>query len=543
MAGMLGAALFMSGCTTAETTHGTGLPNDPDREPKGYSLENQQTSATAAPVSSKEMVSSDAVVAYEDDLIRLEKQYVSGTMAGTEFTYNIRVIAKRGVANVYVEEVVPEGVAFNSATPASTKSADGNPSWKLGSMKQGEIKTITVKVTPAAVGEYWVCSIVRADPKVCLPIQAGLPQLTIAKVGPAVAEVGEEIAWNITVTNTGTAVAQGVTTQDLLPEKFSAVSPLSKNLGNIAPGESQTLVVTAKATEVGSFINTATAKFVGGDVVEATAPVRVVQSAVAIEKTGPARGYIYNAETYNIKVTNTGDTTLTNLVVTDDLPEGAILFGEVPEKGEVYDINQGRTIRMGLQHDPQRAVYGYWRPGTQDVLSDDTADQVVWKIDSLAPGQSKTFQVRYFSKVQQTLVNRASVTTERGLKAEDSVSTQWIAAPGVNTNIIDSVDPIRIGEETTFRISILNQSKYEPFVVTSNVITVGDGLKPISASAGGVINGQVVSFPSVTLQPGQTIERSITTVGQKTGITTTKMETKVNFRDLPILDEESTTVY
>lgn len=540
LAGIMSAALLLAGCSTTETTHGTGLPNEPGREVKGYSQEG--TSATAAPVSSGEMVSSDAVVAYEDHLIRLEKQYVSGSMAGSEFTYNIRVIAKRGVANVVVEEILPQGVTFGSATPAATKNADGNPAWKLGSMNQGETKTIAVKVTPTAVGEYWVCSVVRADPKLCLPIQAGLPKLTIAKVGPAVVEVGEDIIWNISVTNTGTAVAQGVTTQDLLPEKFTAVSPLSKNFGNIAPGETQTLAVTAKATAVGTYTNTATAKFAGGDVVEATAPVRVVQSGLAVEKTGPERGYIYNAETYNIKVTNTGDTTLTNVVVTDHLPDGAILYGEVADKGEVFDITEGKTIRLGLQNDARRSVYGYWRPGA-DAASDDTADQIVWKIDSLASGQSKTYQVRYYSKVQQTLVNRVTATSDRGLTAEDTAATQWIAAPGVNTNIIDSVDPIRLGEETILTITILNQSRYEPFTVTGNVVTVGDGLKPISASSGGVIDGQVVTFPSASLQPGRTIERTITTVGAKTGITTTKMETTTNFRDTPVIDQESTTVF
>src|SRR5690606_8793921 len=133
--------------------------------------------------------------------------------------------------------------------------------------------------------------------------------------------------------------------------------------------------------------------------------------------------------------------------------------------------------------------------------ADDTADQVVWKIASLAPGASESFTLTYTSAKPGTLTNVATVATDRGLTDSASAKTNWKAVPGVHTSISDSIDPIQIGQQTVYTIKALNQSPYEGITVSSQVVTLPANVKIDSVSAGGTVSGQVVTFGSVDLAP------------------------------------------
>lgn len=158
-------------------------------------------------------------------------------------------------------------------------------------------------------------------------------------------------------------------------------------------------------------------------------------------------------------------------------------------------------------------------------------------------GLSISFNVKFHANKPMTTVNKATVTTDRGLTDTASAETVWKAVPGVHTNLIDSVDPIQVGQETVYTLKTLNQSGYDTFTVTSQVVTIPDGLQILSASQGGTISGNTVSFLPVTLGPGKEVTRSVTVKGTKGGTHTTLVETMTNFRDTPVTDQESTTVY
>ncbi|MEO0793696.1 MAG: hypothetical protein AAFX93_00960 [Verrucomicrobiota bacterium] len=496
-----------------------------------------------APAPTVQRQSGDGYVVYEDHLVRVTKRYGSGSTVGQTYTYDIDVMAKQPVTNVEIDEFLPSSVKFSDATPKASMNQFGMPSWDLEAIKAGETKNIKVMVVPSSTGTFDVCSVVRADPLVCLPLFVGQPKLNITKTGPALIELGESATWNIMVKNVGNAAADMTVIKDAMPSEFTPAGSLTKNAGTLMPGDTATFQVTGKSTKVGKFTNVATANFDGGTEVTASAPIEVVSSAISITKTGPAEQYIFVPADYKITVTNDGNTTLKNLVVTDNIPAGAILHGQVTKGGQVYDVDTGKTVFMNPQHDPRRNVHGYWRPGSQNTQTDDTADQVVWTLPSLAPGASHTWNLTYTSAKPGTLTNVASVKTERGLTDSASAKTLWKAVPGVHTSIADSIDPIQVGQQTVYTIKALNQSPYEGITITSQVITLPANVKVDSVSAGGSVQGQVVTFGPVDLAPGKEVTRTITVTGRSGGTITTKMETMTNFRTVPILDQESTTIY
>ncbi|MBC2594247.1 DUF11 domain-containing protein [Ruficoccus amylovorans] len=536
--GVLSAALLLTGCESTKTVSGPEASAGPEGNVHGYS----QVEGKAVQTKADSSKAADKSIIYEDDLVVVSKQYLSGSMAGSPFTYKINVKAKQPVTNVVVSEMLPAEIKFQSSDPKASMDQFGMPSWDLEAMKAGDQKDITVTVVPSKIGNFEVCSVVRADPMVCLPIFVGKPEITLAKVGPAAVELGKDASWTITAKNTGNAYADNVVITDKLPEGWTAKSPLSKNVGSLDPGQTATMTVVATATKPGKFVNTATSTFAQGEPVVATAPVLVQQSSLKVTKTGPANGYIFSDVPYTITVTNDGDTTLNNILVVDTLPtDSFVIEGQLAKSATVKDIdNGGRTIVPSM--DPTRNVWGYWRPGSTNPQTDDSADVIEWTIDTLAPGASKSFTVNGYATRPITTTNNVTASTGE-IKESAQAVTVWRAVPGIHSSIRDSIDPIQVGQETTYTLNALNQSSYETFSVTSQKVSIPSQLKIISVSAGGVISGQTVTFPQVSLAPGKEVTRSITVQAVSAGTVTTKVETMTNFRDDPILDQESTTIY
>ncbi|QYY34723.1 DUF11 domain-containing protein [Ruficoccus sp. ZRK36] len=533
--GVLSAALFLTGCESTKTVEGPDASAGPEGNVHGYS----QVEGKAVQTKADSTKAADKSVIYEDDLVVVSKQYLSGSMAGSPFTYKINVKAKQPVTNVEVSEMLPAEIKYQSSDPKASLDQFGMPSWDLPAMKAGDSKDITVTVVPSKIGNFEVCSVVRADPMLCLPIFVGKPEITLAKVGPATVELGKDATWTITAKNTGNAYADNVVITDKLPAGWTAKSPISKNVGSLDPGQSATMTVVATADKPGKFVNTATSTFAQGEPVVATAPVLVQQSSLTITKKGPATGYIFSDVPYTITVTNDGDTTLNNIVVTDTLPDDFVIEGQLKSATVKDKDTGGKTIVPSM--DPTRNVWGYWRPGG-NPQTDDSADEIDWTIDSLAPGASKTFTVNGYATRPMTTTNTATATTG-SIQETASASTVWKAVPGIHSSIRDSIDPIQIGQETTYTLNALNQSSYETFAVTSQKVIIPSQLKIVSVSAGGVISGQTVTFPQVSLAPGKEVTRSITVQAVSAGTVTTKVETMTSFRDDPVLDQESTTIY
>lgn len=455
--------------------------------------------------------STDEEVVFEDHLIVVTKRFLSGTTAGSELRYRLSVLAKVPVANVSVMEELPDSFDFVQSDPIPTSMA--GPMWELGSIDAGASKSIEIAVTAAEVGTYATCSVVTADPRICLPIFVGLPNLTIAKSGPAVLQVGEVANWEVIIRNTGTAAAENVVITDNLPDGFTATAPLRQDVGTLAPGESRTVAFSGRAAEEGSFVNVAAANFTGGQEVTASAPVRVERASITITKTGPEESFINTQEPYDIVVTNNGSSVLQQVVVTDALPV---------ENLRVTATGGGSVV---------------------DDNADGTPEQLVWNVGEMAPGDERSFRVLLTSTRPGTHDYPVGVTTARGLTDDDSVTTRWKAVPGVLTWIVDNTDPIMIGQETVYTAHIQNQSEFEPFEVDFSSITFGDQVEVVEADAGATIESNVVTFDPFNLGPGEKVTQTVRVRAVKPGLTTAVMQTKTNFTEVPVQNSETTTVY
>ena len=441
--------------------------------------------------------------------VSLTKSVPDTAILGANYEVTLTLTATADSAKVVVGDEVPSGASYVSSNP----QADVNGSkltWNVGDMNAGETKTIKLTLKADREGDLTGCCTLTAIPRCCVATFVGKPELKITKTGPEYAFLNDMVTYNVVVTNTGTATAKNVVVTDTLPAglKHDSGSELKYNVGDLAPKQSAEIPVTVKAAERGRHCNKATAASDNTPSVDAEACTTVQLQALEITKTtSTPEQYLGKNAGYKVTVKNTGDTDLTGVVVTDVAPAETVIR------------NAGGGSVSG--------------------------NVITWNVGTLAAGADKSFDVVLTSKIEGRHCNGASVTTNEGLNGSAEACTVWKGYPAVLIEVIDTVDPLLVGESTTYVIRVTNQG-------TANDTNVGitcrfpAQISPTSAagSTDATVNGKTVNTkPYPVLKPGEVIEWRVEAKAQSEGDSRLKVDLKTDLLQTPVVEEESTHVY
>jgi len=230
---------------------------------------------------------------------------------------------------------------------------------------------------------------------------------------------------------------------------------------------------------------------------------------VMIKKTGPSGVFVGFTRSYTLNVTNTGAVMLHNVVVTDSLPQQLSFKSSIPA-------------------------------GTV------TGSEVTWDLDTLNIGETKKIIAILGGAKSGAAINTAAVTTQEGAISSDSLNITILSAPGAHMSLIDSSDPVAVGDMFTYTIKVLNQSQGNDI---HNLAVIG--LFPeevLYVGAEGhtsfTVVGREVRFqPVAVLRPGETVEFFIKVKAKKEGSAVFNATMRWDEFGEPIVDQEGTTVF
>ena len=173
---------------------------------------------------------------------------------GQDVTYEL-VVKNDGstaVWNVRVEDEVPAGSKYVMSDP-SGDHANGRLSWNLGSLDVGATKRLKVVVRPSDEGELRNRTVVSFSAATENKMKVTRPKVGVAISAPDTVKAGDEAAFTVKLSNTGSGPATNLimraTLSDGLHNPNGTV--LELKIPSLASGQTKTIPLRAVATKSG----------------------------------------------------------------------------------------------------------------------------------------------------------------------------------------------------------------------------------------------------------------------------------------------------
>jgi uncharacterized repeat protein (TIGR01451 family) len=280
------------------------------------------------------------------------------------FTVTLSDLGPDAATNVTVQDLLPAGLTFVSATPAPGTTYNNTTGvWTVGMVTTTATTTLAIRaLVNSAAPQTNMASISHSDQfdpstgnnsavATATPQQADLAvNKTVSNPTP---NVGDTITYTITLTDAGPDPATNVTVQDTLPAgvMFVSSTPSQGNynagtgvwtVGTVTPGTPQTLTITATVTSANPAANVASVSH--SDQFDPntannsnSASTNPQQADLAIMKTvsNPTPN-VGASVTFTVTLTNTGPSAASGVLINDLLPAGLTFVSAAPSQG-TYD--------------------------------------------------------------------------------------------------------------------------------------------------------------------------------------------------------------
>jgi len=446
-------------------------------------------------------------------LVSIGKDAPSEVYVDQEFEYTIAVknLTDDMLANVQVKEHLADNFQLIGTTPEHALSADGNFAvWNMEKLTGNDIAVIRIRGKAKSAGEFKTCATITYERYLCHIFNVSQPALALKKYAQAEALVNELIPVRLVVSNPGTGIAKNVIVVDSLPDGMVAENGMKSfkyDAGDLLSKQAKEMRFNVKATRTGSFNNVATAT-ADGLSAKANAITVVTKPQLKIVKTATEKQYSGRNVTYTIKASNIGDASAVNAMITDPLPAGTRLIS----------ASDG-----GVQN----------------------GNQIIWNLGTLAPNTSKTVTATVKAIETGTIRNTACVAADNAAQVCDSAQTQVIGVSAILLEVIDSVDPLEVGQDGKYIVSASNQGTAQDNNIRIS-LELEDNMSYVTSSgptAATVVGNKITFAPLPTLKARTKATWTVTVKAVKAGDVRCTVQLNSDQLTRPVMETEASTIY
>ncbi len=450
----------------------------------------------------------------ECGVIRLDKTVPKEAELNRTFDYFIIItnLTETMLTDIVVNEELSDNFKFTRANPAARKDLN-KLVWEIKSLGPKASKRITISGVATNADPLEHCTTVETPIiPACAAIRIVQPRLELMRAMPAEVLLCEPIPVVFVVTNSGTGFAKDVTIVDTLPAGLRTIDGKSKlvlDVGTLPEGQSRQFSAELRASKTGKYVSKAVARSITGLTAESAESTTIVSLPVlTIDNKGPRQAYLGRIVTYEITVANRSDVPAKNTVIEDSIPEG------------VTSIEASEGAKL-------------------------SGSKLIWELGTLAPGTYKNVRVSYMPTQAGTLTNNAIATAYCSEAVTAFVKTLVTGISAVSLEVVDIVDPVRIGTRTTYVISVTNQGSAAATNVRIACILENNVQYVSSAGAtAGSIEGQIVKFfPLSSLEPKAKAAWRVVVAAVEPGDVRFKVVLNVDQLTRPVEETESTHLY
>ncbi|WP_306354237.1 gliding motility-associated C-terminal domain-containing protein [Flavobacterium sp. '19STA2R22 D10 B1'] len=431
------------------------------------------------------------------------------------FTLTINNAGPSNATGVVVNDLLPSGYTFVSATPSVGTYASGTGVWTVGTLNNGGNATLTVTATVKSTGTYantGTISGTQTDPipgnntSTITPVPVPVTNLGIIKtVNNGTPNVGSNVVFTLTINNAGPSDATGVVVNDLLPSGYTFVSATPSigtyvsgtgvwTVGALNNGANATLAITATVKATGVYVNTATISGtqtdpVPGNNTSTVTPVPVPLTNLSVVKTvdntAPNAG---SNVVFTLTINNAGPSDATGVVVNDLLPSGYTFVSATPSVG-TYTSGTG-----------------------------------VWTVGALNNGGSATLAITATVKAVGTYTNTATIsgTQTDPVPGNNTSTITPVPVPITNLSVVKTVDNSspNVGSNVIFTLTINNAGPSDATgVVINDLLPSGYTFVSATPSVGSYASSTGI-WTVGALNNGVNATLAITAIVNATGVYT-----------------------
>jgi uncharacterized repeat protein (TIGR01451 family) len=451
----------------------------------------------------------------ESSIVYVERVSNYEVRVGKAHDYQIRVtnLTDNPVADVVVRERMPRTFEFRAAKPAGSVAESGEIVLPVGELGPRETKTVTVTGVPNVQGRLNSCITVSYLPTLCTTTDIVRPELKLVKESPDNVAVCDEFTARYVVRNVGTGTERTVRIEDALPDGLTAVEGGAKKIvldaGDLPAGKAREFAVRLKAAWPGRFTSAAVAIGTDEEVQSEPATTIVGKPKLEIAIAGPKSEYINKTGDYQVVVRNTGDAPTRNAVVKLTGTDGAAFVDAV--------------------------VKGLDRRFTTSAI----------ELGTLKPGDTASISAAFQGQREGAMRISAAASGTCATTTSATAETSILTIPALRLEVVDIEDPVRVGNDTTYRITVKNQGTGADTDIRV-VAIVPEGLKYVSAEGPttGVAEGNKVVFNMVrVLEPGQSATWLLRATAVKPEDARFQVELTSGTMTKPAVETEPTRVY
>ena len=362
----------------------------------------------------------------ESSALLVEEKAPAEVQVGYPFSYEIKVsnISECELREVTLSDQCAESFMLRNASPTPTNTVTQGHRWVFNNLRPGESKTITITGIARENGSLNHQVNVSYQSQMTITTQALEPLLELVKKAPPEVLICD--TWNTTlsVRNIGSGIARNVKIMDVLAPGLlttEGARTVEFEVGDLGRGETREFNVSLLATQPGTYINTATAKADGSQLVEAQTETTVREPILEIAQSQRhQKVYVGQVLTYDVMVTNQGNTPAIDTVIRSNIPAG------------IQYVNSEGGQLIG-------------------------SDTVEWHVGTIEPGQSRQVSLSMRSDAITKVRNTVQAHAKCAKVASSTLESTLLGIPAILLEMVDSVDPIRVGENVEYRITATNQ--------------------------------------------------------------------------------------
>lgn len=451
-------------------------------------------------------------------VVLLEKFGPAEVKLNQAFEYRLVVtnLTDGDLDQVAISDPFPQGFKIQSTEPAFASSDVQSGNWILGTIPANEKREVVVRGAATSTGVISSCTQISYDSAMCMVTRVVAPGLAITLEAPPEVLICDDIQVTYKVCNPGTGSADQVKITIDYPQGLvdaQGNKKMEKVIASLAPGQCEEFPVLLKASKTGRYTHGGSAKSIEGLESSVTAASTLVrQPKLAISVSGSDSVFVGRLSTCSVQVENTGDAP----------SEATRLKFRVPD---------------GLQF--VKATGG-------GALVANSTDLVAWDLGAMPAGAKVKFDVdvRALSIGKLNLSARVEGICVPEVVAANALEVNGI--PAVLLEVVDENDPVVVGEEEVYVITVSNQGSAADtnLRISCDLPSNVELVSVTGATKGTVVGNRVTFAPLASLAAGKETKWKVTVRGKTAANARFQVTMHTdNLGGVPVQETEATNYY